>query len=64
LPSVEAVLLIWQAQLRMQLQLRTGDRWVSQDLIGAGTLALPSLELSLSLDEIYRGLDLPSEAHG
>jgi Uma2 family endonuclease len=64
LPSVEAVLLIWQERRRVQFQLRTGDRWVSQDLIGAGTLALPSLELSFTLDEIYRGLDLPSEAHG
>jgi Uma2 family endonuclease len=61
LPSVEAVFLIWQERRRVQLQLRDGARWIIQDLIGAGTLEVPSLDVGLALDEVYQGLDLPAE---
>src|SRR5918993_4176693 len=53
LPSVEAVLLIWQERRRVQLQLRDEGRWIIRDLIGAGTLDMPSLRVGLSLDEIH-----------
>lgn len=59
LPSVEAVLLIWQEHRRAQLHVRQGARWLAQDQIGSGTLDVPSLGVSLSLDEIYEGLDVP-----
>jgi Uma2 family endonuclease len=61
LPSVEAVLLIWQEHRRVQLQLRQGASWVIQDLFGAGAMEVPSLGVGLSLDEIYEGLDEPAE---
>jgi Uma2 family endonuclease len=61
LPSVELVLLVWQDKRRVQLHSREGDRWPAQDLIGTGTAELTTLDLSLSLDEIYAGLDLPVE---
>jgi Uma2 family endonuclease len=61
LPSVELVLLVWQDKRRIQLHSREGLRWPAQDLIGTGTVSLTTLDLSLSLDEIYAGLDLPAE---
>lgn len=61
LPSVEAVLLVWQERRRAQLHLREGARWLVQDLIGAGMLDVPSLGVSLALDDAYQGLDLPTE---
>jgi len=61
LPSVEAILLVWQERRRAQLQLRQDARWVVQDLIGAGAFEVPSLGVSLSLDEVYDGLDEPTE---
>jgi Uma2 family endonuclease len=59
LPSVEAVLLVWQERRRVQLQVRDGAQWIIQDLIGAGMTKVPSLDVALSLDEIYEGLDVP-----
>lgn len=61
LPSVELVLLVWQDRRRVQLHSREGLRWPAQDLIGTGVASLMTLGLSLSLDEIYAGLDLPAE---
>jgi Uma2 family endonuclease len=61
LPSVELVLLVWQDKRRVQLHSREGVRWPAQDLIGTGTAELTTLDLSLSLDDIYAGLDLPVE---
>jgi len=61
LPSAELVLLVWQDKRRVQLHSREGLRWPAQDLIGTGTVSLATLGLSLSLDEIYAGLDLPAE---
>jgi Uma2 family endonuclease len=64
LPSIEAVLLVWQEYRRVQLQLRDEGRWIIQDLIGAGTLEVPSLGVGLSLDQVYEGLDEPAEPEG
>lgn len=61
LPSVEAVLLVWQDKRRAQLHLREGARWPAQDFIGTGNIELPSLGVALSLDEIYAGIELPDE---
>lgn len=57
LPSVEAVLLVWQERRRAQLHLRHGAQWLGQDRIGSGALEMPSLDVALSLDEIYEGLE-------
>lgn len=60
-PSVESILFVWQDRRRVQLQTREGVRWSTQDLIGTGTVRLAGLDLSMSLEEIYAGLDLPAE---
>jgi Uma2 family endonuclease len=60
--SVGLILFVWQDKRRVQLHSREGVRWPAQDFIGTGTVALAMLDLSLSLDEIYAGLDLPIEA--
>jgi Uma2 family endonuclease len=59
LPSVLAVLLVWQDKRRVQLNARLDDGWLSQDLIGGGRVELTGLEVALTLDEIYQGLELP-----
>ena len=53
LPSLEAVLLVWQDEWRVRLRSRGAAGWVDQDVIGSGTVAIPGLGVSLSLDEIY-----------
>ena len=53
LPSLEAVLLVWQDERRIRLRSRGAAGWVDQDVIGSGTVAIPGLGVSLSLDEIY-----------
>lgn len=64
LPSVEAVLLVWQDKRRAQLNLRREEGWLAQDLIGAGQVELASLGVSLALDEIYEGVELPEAESG
>jgi Uma2 family endonuclease len=53
LPSLEAVLLVWQDEQRVRLRSRGEAGWVDQDVIGSGTMAIPGLGVRLSLDEIY-----------
>jgi Uma2 family endonuclease len=59
LPSVLAVLLVWQDKRRVQLNARLDDGWLSQDLIGGGRVELTGLEVALTLDAIYEGVELP-----
>ena len=59
--SVEAILFVWQDKRRVQLQTREGVHWLTQDFIGIGTVRLAVLNLAMSLEEIYAGLDLPTE---
>jgi Uma2 family endonuclease len=60
LPSVEAVLLVWQDKPRAQLHSRQERGWLVQDLVGGGRIELLSLGVSLTLDEIYEGVELPA----
>jgi Uma2 family endonuclease len=55
-PSVEVVMLAWQDTRRVELHLRRPEGWLVTATIGQGTVAVPSLGLELSLDEIYAGL--------
>lgn len=64
LPSVEAVLLVWQDRRRAQLNLRRAEGWLAQDLIGGGAVELASFGVSLTLDEIYAGVELPEAESG
>jgi Uma2 family endonuclease len=51
--SLQAVLLVAHDDRRLELWRRDGDRWIL-DTIRAGTLAVPSLEVTISIDEVYR----------
>jgi Uma2 family endonuclease len=59
LPSVLAVLLVWQDKRRVQLNARIEGGWLSRDLIGGGRVEIPGLEVALTLDAIYEGVELP-----
>lgn len=62
LPSVEAVLLVWQDARRVQLVARDAERWSMQDMVGGGEVSVAALDVGLTLDEIYRGVEFPAEA--
>jgi Uma2 family endonuclease len=62
LPSVEAIVLVWQERRRVQLVERDDDRWLVRDLVGGGSFDLAGLALRLALDDIYAGVGLPDEA--
>ena len=62
LPSVEAVLLVWQDARRVQLVARDAERWSMQDMVGGGEVSVAALDVRLTLDEIYRGIEFPAEA--
>ncbi len=53
LPSLEIVLLVWQDERRVRLRRRDGADWQDHDLVGAGTVEMRPLGLTLALDEIY-----------
>lgn len=61
LPSVTAIVLIWQDRRRVQVVERKDGRWLIGDLVGGGSVEAPGLGISLSLDEIYAGIDLPTD---
>jgi Uma2 family endonuclease len=53
LPSLDAVLFVWQDDRRVRLRVREGNGWVDLDLIGSGTVRIDALGVDLTLDEIY-----------
>ena len=59
--SVEAVVLVWPAKRRVRVLRRGPDRWSIQDLAGGGNLSVTALDLRLTLDGIYAGIDMPSD---
>ena len=57
LPSVEAILLVWQDRRRVQLHVREEPRWPAQDFTGAAVVPLRELGIELALDEIYADVE-------
>jgi Uma2 family endonuclease len=53
LPSVEAILLVWQEERRVRLRERGDGDWRDHDVIGSGTVTVGGLGVRLTLDEIY-----------
>jgi Uma2 family endonuclease len=53
IPSMEAILLVWQQDRRVRLRERAEDGWHDHDVIGSGTVRLAGLGIGLTLDEIY-----------
>ena len=60
-PSIGLYLAVDQRRRLVHVHHRDGaDGWRVEMLAGEGGVALPCPELTLTLDEIYRGLDLPA----
>jgi Uma2 family endonuclease len=53
LPSVAAVLLVWQEVRRVELHSRAGEIWQVRPVIGGGEIGLDDLGVALPLDEVY-----------
>lgn len=60
LPSMEAILFVWEDQRRVQLIEWDGARWMMRDVSSRFDIA--GLGVGLRLDDIYAGVDLPAEA--
>jgi Uma2 family endonuclease len=58
LPSVQGYLLVDTVVRAARLYVREGDAWAEQYTEEAGTLHLPCLDVALSLDDIYAGVNL------
>ena len=56
IPSLQTYLIVEQRERRVYAYGREGERWVLSDLQGGGSIDLPCLGRSLSLDEIYGGV--------
>lgn len=56
LRSLQGYLLVDTAMRAARLYTRAGERWNEHYLEDTGTLALPCVDVSLSLDEIYSGV--------
>ena len=56
IPSLQTYLIVEQAERRVYAYRRGSEKWELNELAGQGDIALPSLDLSLSLDEIYFGV--------
>jgi Uma2 family endonuclease len=50
---IESMMLVWQDTRRVELHERTHAGWLVRDVIGSGVIALPTLRVEISLDEIY-----------
>jgi len=53
LPSVEAILFVWQDARRVEAHTRQDKVWEVRSVIASGDVPLPALGLMLPLDEIY-----------
>lgn len=56
LPSVQAILVVFSDERRVEVQRRTADGWRVEDLIGQAALGLDCCTTPIPLDAIYRGL--------
>lgn len=52
-PTLGAILLVWQDERRVRLRSRSDDGWQDHDTIGSGTVHVPVLGVTISMDEIY-----------
>ena len=59
IPECGCILLVRSDRRHVERWLRDGDRWIVTDHIGeVGEVAIPPLELSINLAEIYAGVSL------
>jgi Uma2 family endonuclease len=61
LESLQAYLVIDQRRRRVDRHWRGADgSWRTEDYIVEGDVSVPCIDMSISVDEIYEGVDLPS----
>jgi Uma2 family endonuclease len=61
IPSLRAYVLVDSLSRRLEAYYREGKNWLYLDVVGEGNLPIPCPEMSLNLDEVYEGLDVPVE---
>jgi Uma2 family endonuclease len=64
LPSVEAIVVAFADERRIELQRRTAEGWRVEDLIGQAELALPRCATPIPLDALYPNLPSPQHEIG
>ena len=64
IPSLRAYLIVDHRRRRVERHWRDdlASPWKREDIMGDGTVAVPRLEVELTVDEIYRGVDLATIA--
>ncbi|WP_051341340.1 Uma2 family endonuclease [Azospirillum halopraeferens] len=55
-PSIREILLISARERRAELWHRTGGAWLVEEIDGAGTLTLASVDVSIPMEALYEGL--------
>ncbi|RIH84533.1 putative restriction endonuclease [Calidithermus terrae] len=60
LPSLQAYLLVDSLAKRVEGYYRKGEQWLYQDIQGEGEFEVPCLGLSLTLEAVYEGTNVPS----
>ena len=58
LPSLQTYLIVEQTKRKIYVYQRTGQGWTSSELAGQGSVNLPCLGTTLTLDQIYRALPI------
>ncbi len=59
IPSLRAYVLVDSLSRRVEAYYREGQNWLYLDVEGEGSVPIPCPEMSLNLDEVYEGLDVP-----
>ena len=60
-PSVQRYVMLEQDQVAATVLARTAEGWLAQVLAVGETLAMPEIGITIPLDELYLGVDLPEE---
>jgi Uma2 family endonuclease len=60
-PSIQRYVILEQTTPAATMYARVGEAWVVEVLVGDATLVLPEIEASLSLTELYEGIEFPPE---
>lgn len=59
-PSLRAVVYVWQRERKIEVRQRIGDSWTSATAAAGGAIALEALAIKLLVDDVYRDALLPS----
>jgi Uma2 family endonuclease len=60
LPSLQAVLYVWQTEERIELRTRMPDgSWSSRDARAVGAIAIDAIACNLNVEDVYRDASLP-----